>query len=171
MFPRDGRPEGQDIDPRIGPKRRGVARKRQRNGAGGGIPGLRPRHASAIEIGDDSVGDILIDVGAIALGHGSSLHDGGREAFSLLQSVAASPHRSHSRPPGREPRLPYSSAAVRARDRHRRPRRRRRLGERRSAANRAISGSRPDAPQYSALCRRHAQERHRRLRRRRVSRS
>ena len=152
---RGGRPERENIDSRIGSPRRRIARNRERHGPGGGVPRLRPGNTSALEIGDDGVGDILIDVGAIVLGHGGGLHDGGRETLSLLHSVAAPLPRSNSQvATGQTASVPWQTVAARARDRHRRPRRRRRLGERRLTASRARTDARPDAPKYPAPSRR-----------------
>jgi hypothetical protein len=59
-------PQDQDVDPAVA--RAGAGIDRQVEGGGGRIPRLHPGHAPLLELGDDPVGDVLIEVGPLRCG-------------------------------------------------------------------------------------------------------
>src|SRR2546423_1467906 len=90
--PGDGAPQDQDIYAAVWTAGGRVARKTERSADAG--PGLHPGHASLFELGDDLVGDFLVQAGPVRkglvgrcrVGHGGSPRRAG-ESLSLACSA------------------------------------------------------------------------------------
>jgi len=88
-----GHPQDQHVDSRITPAGRGVLRQAERRRGAG--PGLDPGDAALFELGDDPVGDVLIEAGAVGEGfvgwgrvrHGRSPRRAGESALSPVAPV------------------------------------------------------------------------------------
>ncbi|RMC36600.1 HipA domain-containing protein [Paracoccus alkanivorans] len=71
-------PQKQHVDPRIAPAGRGILRKAERRFRRSRAPGLNPRHAACLQLGDDLVGDLGVEIGPVTPGAGVSLVSGHR---------------------------------------------------------------------------------------------
>jgi hypothetical protein len=65
-------PEGQHIDPRVLALGRGILRHGERRFGRHGSPRLNPGHAAGLELGDDLVGDFLIQARPVPTGTSAS---------------------------------------------------------------------------------------------------
>ena len=91
-----GHPQDQDIDAAVSAAGRGVLRQAERGGGAG--PWLDPGHVALFELGDDFVGDFLVEAGAVGkgfvgwgrMGHGRSP----RRAGESLSLACDARHRS-----------------------------------------------------------------------------
>jgi len=64
----DSAPEDQHVDAGIAPAGRGILRQGQRRGHARSSPGLHPGQAPGLEVGDDPVGDLVVEVRAVTRG-------------------------------------------------------------------------------------------------------
>jgi hypothetical protein len=91
----DGAPEDEDVDAAVGAAGRGIARQAERGADAG--PRLHPGHAPLFELGDDLVGDLLVEVRSVRegfvgwrrVGHGVSP----RRASESLSLACCTRHR------------------------------------------------------------------------------
>src|SRR3546814_3851094 len=74
----DGAPEDQDVDPGVAPLGRGILRHGERRLGFRGAPRLYPGNAAGLQLGDDLVGDFLIEARPVVTGTGASGGSGHR---------------------------------------------------------------------------------------------
>src|SRR3546814_9277205 len=74
----DGAPEDQDVDPGVAPLGRGTLRHGERRLGFRGAPRLYPGNAAGLQLGDDLVGDFLIEARPVVTGTGASGGSGHR---------------------------------------------------------------------------------------------
>lgn len=58
-------PQEQHIDPGVGQTRRGIGGHGKRSRHRSRAPRLNPRHATRLQVGDDLVGDVVIETGPV----------------------------------------------------------------------------------------------------------